>query len=191
MSSFIEQAKAERAALMTKVSALDAVIAAYGDGTGNVKVKASAAIAVGDTRPPAFAGGGPAKRERVPLDRFSHYGQDIIRAAMEIVDNSVVVPVPTRKLVEEIEKRGLEIRGVDKVNALSALLARSLDLNSNGRRGWTLPEFDERYGRKPDENEAPKADADDASEVAPVSAENTGWGIGPYSSRPLGAGESE
>jgi hypothetical protein len=128
----IAQLKAEQADLRCKLAALDAVIGAYGQPPGRPhEPKPEAKYAMADARPSAT-------REQMPLERFSSYGQSVIRAAMMVVNPFDGPPTPTKDLVELIESRGQEIRGTDKPNALSSLLARSADLINHGRRGWTL-----------------------------------------------------
>lgn len=172
----------EEADLARKLKAVREFLAAYGPGST------------------AEVNGTPAKkspsgrREKVGITGFGTYGRRVIAEAMRSLATTSQ-PVKTRDLVPAIEAMGVTITGENKINALGALLARSADITSHGKQGWTLADREAglkivaEYGCN--ENEASKADADDASDDPPSSAGTAGWGIGPYSSRPLGAGESE
>jgi hypothetical protein len=130
---FIIQMRAEKADLQRKLEAIDAVIAAY--------CAEEPAVDEAPQRPSIRVLPRPlslASRERLPLARFSDYGQSVIRAAMNMLPASNGTPVPTRELLEVLEVLEVEVRGNDKANALSALLSRSADLMNHGRRGWTL-----------------------------------------------------
>jgi len=131
----IAQMKAEQADLRRKLEAIQAVLAAYGvtDTAAPATTARTGALLATTSKVPPL-------RERVPLSRFSEYGAQVVNAALHVVQARSSGPVLTRDLVAEIEKMGIEIRGNDKVNALSALLARSADLVSHGRRGWTASE---------------------------------------------------
>lgn len=131
----VERVKAEEAELLRKLAAVRAFLDVYAAGAG----KAAGATTPRAAKPsrPAGERATPA-RERVEISRFSPYGASVVIAAKRAISRAFVQPVPTRKLAEMIEADGLEIRGEDKVNALSALLSRSIDVQSNGRRGWTL-----------------------------------------------------
>ncbi|MGA0532102.1 hypothetical protein [Hansschlegelia sp. KR7-227] len=147
-ANIVQQMKAEEADLMRKLDAVRAFLAAYGVQNGRApsgeRNMPKPAI-VPATRPASV-------RDRVPLDRFTEYGREVVKAAITAVKKETVRPVLTRRLVELIEAEGVEIRGVDKVNALSALLARSIDLTSIGRRGWTLAHEEDGDGQEPEEN---------------------------------------
>jgi hypothetical protein len=47
-------------------------------------------------------------------------------------------PVPTRELVAYGKEQGLEIRGQNELNALSALLSRNSDFRNVDRYGWVI-----------------------------------------------------
>lgn len=132
---FKAQARAEEADLLRKLEAVRAVLRAYGEAPlseAPAPEKAPGRPALAS--PPATS----ANKEKKPLEGFSPYGADVVRAAIKVVKERPGGPVATRDMVAAIEAMGQEIRGVDKVNALSALLARSADLTNHGRRGWTL-----------------------------------------------------
>lgn len=113
MADLVRAAIAERARLLRRLEALNGVIAAY-EGS---------AVAY--------------QNEIRTRDRFSQYGSRIVGAVCEIVSQADA-PIPTRVLVGLLRDRGVDVRGVDQANALSALLARSSELQSQGRRGWLL-----------------------------------------------------
>jgi hypothetical protein len=133
----IEQLKTEEADLLRKLEAVRGVLRAYGALTPDGDGKPAAVPHVPTANIPALKSEGG--RERVGLDRFSEYGRQIVQAAIDAIKgDGGSAPIRTKLLVEMIEAQGLTIRGEDKGNALSALLARSIDVRSNGRRGWTL-----------------------------------------------------
>lgn len=103
--------------------------------------------------------------ERAAAAARDTYAGDVRAIATRTIESSPVLPVPTRTIVEAVQRAGIEIRGLVPLNAVSALLSRSDDFVSNGRAGWTLKSFDERYGLSPKENEAPSGDTTDASET--------------------------
>lgn len=72
------------------------------------------------------------------MDKFGPYGQRIVDAVADLLPGNGGNPVPTRTLVEQLEALGVEINGENKVNSLSALLARSSKMKGYGRAGWTL-----------------------------------------------------
>ncbi len=132
----LEQLRAEEADLLRKLEAVRGVLRAYGEMRSVQDNTRSDVELAGPKHSAARTEG---NRERVGLERFSEYGRQIVSAAIDaITDAATDVPIPTRMLVDMIEARGLSIRGEDKNNALSALLARSIHVRSNGRRGWTL-----------------------------------------------------
>ncbi len=156
----IAQMKAEEAVLLRKLEAVRAVLALYGNALPSAAIPAE--------KPPAtvIEGARPAaKRGQVPLDRFSAYGAEIVRASMQCIAGQPIRPVRTRALVDLVQSTGIAIRGENKVNALSALLARSEDLLGHGKRGWSLASDNGRYGgTTPGENEASPGYAEDASD---------------------------
>jgi hypothetical protein len=135
-----------------------------------------------------------ASREKVEIDGFGAYGRKVVAEAMRAMLTSGRL-TKTSELVPAVEAMGITITGVNKVNALGALLARSVDITSHGKRGWEVVDREKalkivaEYGHN--ESEAPNGNAAGASVESSTSGANTGWGTGPYQSRPLGAGESE
>jgi hypothetical protein len=108
------------------------------------------------------------------MDRFGSYGNAIIEKSISLVPGPTGAPMMTRDLVERLEREGMTVRGTDKVNALSALLARSSRLKAHGRRGWTRAES-VRGVEAPKENEpssgfAVGSDAADEGAPPPKSA---------------------
>lgn len=152
---FIAKIDAEEAALEVKLAALRQLKAVYGMGPKPA------------TRPSARATSAPTgPRPSRPLsdrmDKFGSYGSSVINAAMDFLPGVNQRPIMTRDLVEKLEARGVAIRGENKVNALSALLARSTRVKGHGRSGWTSTvdwtastNFDEMLGGNapPNENE--------------------------------------
>jgi hypothetical protein len=158
VTDIVAQMKAEEAALVRKLDAVRQFLAAYGEGAATRGASAP--------RSPRAAA------ERV--DKFGSYGKGVISAAMECLPSEGDEPISTRELVDRLELRGVEIRGQNKVNALSALLARSSQIKGHGRAGWTRKQQDEFEALKgdapPKENEAPSGEATGASEPS-------GWDV--------------
>jgi hypothetical protein len=128
----VARMKAEEADLVRKLEAIRAFLRAY------IPEQATSGSPKSIQPHQPATVGRATERERVGLDRFTSYGRDVITAVIRIISDCGPQPVPTRDLVKRLELEGVEIRGADKGNALSALLARSIDVRSNGRRGWTL-----------------------------------------------------
>ena len=74
------------------------------------------------------------------MDKFGSYGKQVVEKSVAILPDANKAPVMTRDLVRQLENAGVQIRGENKVNALSAILARSSKLKAHGRRGWTRAE---------------------------------------------------
>lgn len=169
----------EEADLLRKLKAIQEFKAAYG-----VRSVEGAAV---DSRKSN-------SRSRVSIEGFGKYGRTVVAEAMRFL-LFATTPMKTRELVPNIEAMGVNINGENKINALGALLARSIDIVSHGKAGWTLADKERarvivaEHGHN--ETEAPSGEAAGASEVPPASVVSAGWTSGPYSSRPPGAGESE
>lgn len=155
----IDRMRREEAELLRKLEAVRGLLRAYGASPE----AASLARPSSDTVPvPKNHGRG---REKMSIERFSDYGRSVVRAAIDECISHLGSPIASREMVALVEKRGIEVRGEDKANAISALLARSIDLKPNGRKGWTLSdEYQERQNREledllglpvPKENEPP------------------------------------
>jgi hypothetical protein len=82
--------------------------------------------------------GAKGKTPAIKIDKFGSYGQAVIDASIAILPGEGESPMPTRVLVEKLAFCNVEVRGENKVNALSALLARSSKIKSHGRSGWTI-----------------------------------------------------
>lgn len=139
----IERMRREEAELVRKLEAVRALLNAYG-------ATAADRVGIGDSVHAEVrkrSGESEARksrtREKMPLDRFSAYGRSVVEAALAECAKHPGSPIATRDMLTLIEQRGIEVRGEDKVNAVSALLARSSDLKPNGRRGWTLASPDD------------------------------------------------
>lgn len=103
------------------------------------------------------------------------YAERVRDVARLTIERSDVLPVPTRDIIEEVKRAGIEIRGQSELNAVSALLSRSSDFVSNGRTGWTLANVSEIP--KPSasiENGAPEGAPDTGGVAAPSSDNRTG-----------------
>lgn len=72
----------------------------------------------------------------LPHDRWSAVNAAELRV-LHLLPDVNGEPVLTRDLVASLELLDVEIRGENKVNALSVLLARSSKIKGHGRAGWT------------------------------------------------------
>jgi hypothetical protein len=162
-TTILNHLRAEAEELSRKLDAVQAVIAVY-DPTVTPAPKASAnSASKNDAVPPS-----PQPR----LAGGTEYSRKIREIARDTIALSSVLPVPTRVVVDAVKQRGIEIRGLNEFNAVSALLSRSNEFQSQGRAGWILAEFAARYGvDAPNENGAAEA-APDADE-APTSSYET------------------
>jgi len=134
----IDRMRREEAELLRKLEAVRGLLRAYGDISDGVVCDD---FADAEIRKPLFRQAPRSKgvvREKMPLERFSPYGQSVVKAAIEECQSHRGRPISSREMVTRVERRGIEVQGKDPANAISALLARSADLMPNGRKGWTL-----------------------------------------------------
>ena len=114
------------------------------------------------------------------MDKFGPYGQRIVDFADRFLPGSDSNPVPTRDLVQYMEESGITITGNNKVNSLSALLARSTKMKGWGRAGWTRAATEDgellrRHKAQSGHNENGATEAaPDAEEAATSSNKNSG-----------------
>ncbi|WP_338426409.1 hypothetical protein [Sphingopyxis kveilinensis] len=125
-AEIINRMREEEAALMEKLRAVRNVLIAYGERPLDPSAAPKSA--------PAKAA--PA-REKVEITGYGAYHRKSVALAMMAMGTSAG-PVKSRQLVQFIEAMGHEITGKDKINALGALLSRSVDIQSHGKVGWTL-----------------------------------------------------
>lgn len=146
---------AEEQALQAKLDAVRRMLAVYRP----THEGQSPAVAIPISAPVAASNPAAVKPSESSIsartDRFGSYGAVIIEKAVQILPPASAGPMMTRDLVERLEKAGVSVRGTNKVNALSALLARSSKLIAHGRRGWTLAEEKLGDSNAPKENEPP------------------------------------
>jgi hypothetical protein len=164
----ISSLRAEESGLLKKLDAIRAVIALY-------EGEAVAAPPRHDNAPRVAASNQEITSKEgddLSLGRGGPaYGEKVRAVARETILHATVLPVPTRDIVAEVKKAGIQISGQNELNAVSALLSRHGDFVSNGRAGWTLRAVDQRYGlTSPNENEAPNGNAAGASEAGEVGA---------------------
>jgi len=168
----ITHLRAEEADLVKKLGAIRSVLAVY-DPAPAAPVSARAKEEAGDDPGTALA------REVVRsasrrITTMTEYANGIRSVARQVIQNSTVQPVPTRLIIEELTRRGMEIRGQNPLNAVSALLSRSPEFTAQGRNGWMLTEFEERYGAIPrKENGALNGNTASAPEAGEVAASLT------------------
>lgn len=132
----IDRMRREEAELSRKLEAVRAVLSAYGVSAAtdrlDVKDEATAEVVKGKRSSERSAA------EKLPIERFSLYGQNIVKAALEECLSRMGSPISSRDMVQLLKMRGIEVQGKDPANALSSLLARASVLKPNGRRGWTV-----------------------------------------------------
>lgn len=123
--------ESEEEKLVQRLDAVRQMLAVYRGEAGSASPKAPK-----PTKPSAAFKAQRNVEDR--MDKFGPYGQRIVDAVSRLLPGVGGNPVPTRKLVEQLEQLNIEITGENKVNALSALLARSSKMKGYGRAGWTL-----------------------------------------------------
>lgn len=183
-AEIIDRMRREEAELTRKLEAVRGLLRAYG---ATPFVSQTEQQSGSKTREATSGGNANRGREKMPLERFSEYGQSVVKAAIKECARQLGKPISSRNMVDLVEKQGIEVSGQDKINALSALLARSIDLETNGRKGWTLSEeYRERQDREiremfedePRKENAPQnglpdilgADAEEESAATPPSS---------------------
>lgn len=126
-SEIIAQMRREEADLSRKLKAVRDLLAAYSVAPSN------------EVPPTKSSRSEPATqaREKVAIEGFSDYGRSIVASAMREM-LSATQPVKTRQIVEALQAKQIAISGKDPVNALGAMLYRSIDITSHGKAGWTL-----------------------------------------------------
>lgn len=149
--AIIHAMEAEAQQLEAKLSAIRSVISLYRAGE---RREVAAAPRAGSSR--ATAPKGEARQTNVDIVR---------KVAIEVVQTSPTLPVPTRAIMSELARRGVEIAGKEPQNVVSSILSRTPDLKSNGRAGWTISEQDP-WVFTPNENEPPTGNPEDGSETA-------------------------
>lgn len=146
----IARMQQEEAELSKKLKAVRDLLAAYGVAA---RVDAVAVVA------PAPARTASSGRGKVGIQGFGEYGRKVVASAIRVLLASEF-PLKTRAIVDALDAAGVEITGENKINALGALLARSADITSHGKAGWSLPNrgrAEEIVGEyAPKENEPPE-----------------------------------
>lgn len=127
----VESMRAEEADLIRKLKAVREFLAAYGGD------------AAPDQVPPQNKTAAPnqGSREKVEITAFTAQTRlSVVLAMMAMATGNGLMK--TRDLVAFVDSMGHEISGNNKVNALGALLARSVDIESHGKSGWSLVDRD-------------------------------------------------
>jgi len=130
----IEALLEEERTLQTKLDAVRRMLAVYRRGNDSVPPNPTF------PQPPQPPPAPPRAALSLRVDRFGSYGLAVVEKSIAILPDATGSPVMTRDLVDRLEREGMEVRGADKVNALSAILARSSRVKAHGRRGWTRAE---------------------------------------------------
>jgi hypothetical protein len=159
----VERMRTEEADLMRKLVAVRGFLAAYGEAP---------AKAVRQESQNSKTGG---SREKVSLEAFGDYGRATVMEAMKVL-LLVSHPVKTRSIVDTLQAQGYHINGESPINALGALLARSADIVSHGKKGWSLADPEKARdilgAHAHNENEA-------ANGAAVAASEASGFGVPP------------
>lgn len=166
----ISAMRAEEAALKAKLSAVRAFLQLYAPSDRMAVVRDSQPAFIGPVSPLEFARPeNTVTSETILRKRPNEYAENIRGIATGLIRQSLD-PVPTRAIVQELERRGIEIRGQDKISAVSALLSRSDAFKNVDRQGWMLvePAFVD-GGDSPKENGAAEAAPDAGGVAAPSS----------------------
>jgi hypothetical protein len=113
------------------------------------------------------------RRLRIYIEMAEGYESPSASAAPVRANASPIVPVcisilrkhgarmPARQLVEELERRGVEIGGSNKITNLSGTLSRAPEFSANRTDGWGLTEWGRTYPQKAQSDEtAAEAEAD-------------------------------
>lgn len=124
MDDIISRMRAEESDLVRKLEAVRHFLAAYAGPVASAST------------PPAQKRASRGSAERA--DKFGGYGMGVIDAVASVLPGPSKNPLMTRDIIAKLEASGVAIRGKNKVNALSALLARSSRIKGHGRSGWTL-----------------------------------------------------
>jgi hypothetical protein len=156
-SNILDALTKEAVELEQKLAAVRYTLAIYGAAS-----KSPSALEAPPSRDVSHIRPKPAVKMRI-----SGYSNKVRRIARHTIATATELPVPTRNIVEAVKAEGIEIRGQNELNAVSALLSRHDDFVSNGRSGWTLNDITEDTGNSQKENEVPNGNAADTSE--------TGW----------------
>lgn len=155
-ADIVKRMRAEEADLVRKLQAVRDFLSAYGEAPREPVTSRVAASAESGARP------------KVGIDSFTAQTRLSVVLAMKALMSTNGL-MKTSELVQAIEAMGHTVNGDNKVNALGALLSRSVDLIGHGKSGWELAdreralEIVSHYA--PKENEAPASIARGASET--------------------------
>lgn len=142
-SDIVQRMRAEEADLARKLAAVRGFLAAYGEEPLEVT-----------TPPLAGAFASPVvhaqKREygarpKVEIDKFTEQSRISVLLSMMAMTTANRL-MKTKQLVDFVEHMGFEVSGDNKINALGALLSRSVDIISHGKSGWELADREKALG---------------------------------------------
>lgn len=163
--SIIVVLRDEEADLARKLAACRAMLTAYaGDQASDDNVVTERAMK-SDGRVKTDPGG---------ATRASSYVRDVLKASHVVISDNAGGPVPTRVMLDGVQRHGIEVRGKEPQNALSAILSRASDFQNRRGEGWVVA-TQQHADDVADvgllsENEASTGQAKDASEVEGVAA---------------------
>lgn len=162
-AGIVERMREEEADLARKLQAVRDFLAAYGDAPAAAKTSTP-------DRPRSDGG----SRPQVDITSFTEQTRlSVVYSLQALTMNPGLMR--TKELVDFVEAMGHEISGKNKVNALGALLARSVDVVGHGKSGWSLADREnalaivQKYAPKENEPESDNASGSDAA----------GWGVPP------------
>lgn len=129
-ADIVAQMRLEEADLVRKLKAVRDFLAAYGEAPND-----------GSSAQPRREAAASPPREKVEITSFTEQTRRSVLLSMEAMVHTNGL-LKTAQLVDYVEKRGHEISGNNKVNALGALLARSVDVKGFGKSGWDVVDRD-------------------------------------------------
>lgn len=151
--------RTEEAALLRKLKAVRELLAVYGEAEASKEERVDSTDRAAPTR---------RAREKVEITAFSDQTRKSVVLAMLAMSTAPRL-MKTRELVDFVSNMKHEISGENKINALGALLARSLDIESHGKSGWSLANREKaraiihQYGPKQNEPSSENAVGSDAA----------------------------
>jgi hypothetical protein len=134
-SDIVQRMRAEEADLVRKLSAVRGFLAAYGEGPVDGPVAVQEQSSPNPQKPTAKRE--PGARPKVEIDSFTEQSRISVLLSMMAMTTTKHL-MKTKQLVEFVEAMGHTVSGDNKVNALGALLSRSVDIISHGKSGWEL-----------------------------------------------------
>jgi hypothetical protein len=145
-TALITAARIEQKELEGHISKLDSEYAAYADKRKSLAQRLEAVKVLrttyGDVDPPGWLviaqGMGEIANAivRAQTVRENSHKARVLSASAEILNGGI--SVPTRDLLEQLEKRGIQFNAANKAGNLSVILSKDDKFVSDRRNGWSL-----------------------------------------------------